>query len=215
MNFEAAREAMISQQIRCWDVNEPDVLDCFKRVPREDYVPEQYLGVAFADVAIPIGAGQTMLKPAVEGRMLQALDCDAGSRALVIGTGTGYLTACVAHLCDHVTSIDINGDFVGSAYERLRAARISNVDVQEADYYGFNVSHGFDRILVTASLPAFDDRLAEWLKPGGLAIAPIGEAPAMSVERIERGDETYSRTALFETVIPQMLNAPEPNEFRF
>ena len=97
----------------------------------------------------------------------------------------------------------------------MRGARINNVDLQEADFYDFSVSHGFDRILITASLPAFDDRLAEWLKPGGLTIAPVGEAPAMSVERIERSDEHYTRTALFETVVPRLINAPNPDEFRF
>jgi protein-L-isoaspartate(D-aspartate) O-methyltransferase len=215
MNYEAAREAMISQQIRCWDVNDERVLDCFKRVPREDYVPDAYLGVAFADVAIPIGHGQSMLKPIVEGRLLQSLNAELNHRVLVVGTGTGYLTACVARLCDHVTSIELKGELLEGAHERLRNARIHNVDLQEIDYYDFSGQSGFDRILLTAALPGFDERLVNWLKPDGLTIATIGKSPAMSVERITRTDEHYRRERLFETVIPSMLNAPEAAAFSF
>lgn len=215
MNVESARQAMIFNQIRNWDVTDPNVLNCFARVPREDFVPEQYLKVAFADVAIPIGHAQHMLKPIVEGRFLQALNLQQDQRVLVIGTGTGYLTACVARLADHVTSIEIVAEFSQAAHERLRSARVHNVDLQHIDYNELRPGHGYDRILATGSLPEFDARLADWLRPDGQAIVAFGNAPAMTVERITRNAEHYTRTKLFETVIDPLVNAPGEASFSF
>ena len=215
MNVESARQSMISRQIRCWDVTDEKILNCFAHIPREDFVPEQYLGVAFADVAIPIGHDQYMLKPVIEGRMLQALNLKQDSRVLVIGTGTGYLTTCVARLADHVTSIEIVAELLQEAHERLRAARVHNVDLQQIDYNDLKPGQGYDRILVTGSLPVFDARLAEWLRPDGQAIVAIGTAPAMTMERIHRDADHYVREKLFETVIPSLVNAPQAETFSF
>jgi protein-L-isoaspartate(D-aspartate) O-methyltransferase len=215
MNVESARQAMISQQIRSWDVTDENILNCFSRIQREDFVPEQYLNVAFADVEIPIGHEQHMLKPIIEGRLLQALDLQQDQRVLVIGTGTGYLTACVARLADHVTSIDIVAEFVQAAHERLRTARAQNVDLQHMDYNELQPGHGYDRILATGSLPLFDPRLVDWLRPDGQAIATIGTAPAMTVERISRDADHYTREKLFETVIAPLNNTLSKENFSF
>ena len=110
---EQARFNMIEQQIRTWEVLDPAVLELFHRIPREDFVPAQYLGLAFADLEIPIGHGQTMLSPKVEGRILQALEIRKSDKVLEIGTGSGYLTALLATLAGKVYSIEMNAEQSG------------------------------------------------------------------------------------------------------
>ncbi len=215
MNLEPARQQMISQQIRTWDVSDESVLQCLARVPREHFVPDEFMTLAFADIAIPLEMGQQMLKPVVEGRLLQALNLRPDHRVLLIGTGSGFMTACVARLADHVTAVEIFPELHNRARESLTDARVHNVDLQQMDFNDLKPGHAFDRILVTGSMPCFDARLAEWLQPDGESIVIIGSAPAMSVERVRRSEEHYTREKLFETVVPSLLNVPEAEAFSF
>jgi protein-L-isoaspartate(D-aspartate) O-methyltransferase len=215
MNIEQARQHMISQQVRSWDVTDPRTLDCLAHVQREHYVPDEFTALAFFDTAISLGHGQHMLKPVVEGRMLQSLNPEPDNRVLVIGTGSGFITACVAHLSDHVTSVEIIPELHQRAGERLTDAKVHNVDTQLLDFNELQPTRGFDRILVTGSMPTLDPRLADWLNPNGVCIAIIGDAPAMSVERIQRIDEQYTRERLFETVVTPLKNVTSDDTFEF
>ena len=215
MNLEPARQSMISQQVRTWDVSDQSVLKCLARVPREHFVPDEFVTLAFADTAIPLGHGQQMLKPVVEGRLLQALNLSPDNRVLVIGTGSGFMTACVARLADHVTAVEIFPELHNRARDRLTDARVHNVDLQQIDFNDLRPGHNFDRILVTGSMPGFDVRLAEWLQPDGQCVMIIGSAPAMSVERVRRNEDHYTREKLFETVVPPLLNVPAADPFSF
>ena len=217
MNLELARQHMITQQIRSWDVTDPEILNCLARVPREHFVPEEFVTLAFADTSIPLGHGQTMLKPVVEGRLLQALNLQPNNRVLVVGTGSGYLTACIARLATHVTSLEIVPELHHKAHEHLRDARVTNVDLQAIDFQDFQPTQSFDRIFVTGSMPEFDARFAEWLTTDqdNACLMIVGLAPAMSVERINRNENHYTREKLFETVVPPLQNLPATDAFRF
>jgi protein-L-isoaspartate(D-aspartate) O-methyltransferase len=215
MHFETARHQMIDHQIRPWDVSDNRVLAALAKVPRERFVPEQYRKLAFADTSIPLPCGQSMLKPVLEGRLLQNLDVQPDHRVLVIGTGSGFLTACVAQLAEQVTSIDIHGELVERAGQTLAEEQVHNVDLHTADFNTYSPDAVFDRVLLAASMPEFEPRLAEWLKPDGKLIAIVGEAPNMEVELVERNDEHYTRQQLFETVVQPLEGLPIHEEFQF
>jgi protein-L-isoaspartate(D-aspartate) O-methyltransferase len=215
MQLETARQQMIYHQIRPWDVSDNRVLETLANVPRERFVPEQFRELAFADTAIPLPCGQTMLKPVVEGRMLQNLNVRQDDKVLVIGTGSGFLTACAARLGGQVISIDIHRELVEIAAAKIAAEQIHNVELQTEDYNNFHASSQFDRILVAGSMPIFDARLPEWLQPGGKLVMITGEAPAMEVELITRDENSYLRENIFETVVPSLENVITPEEFKF
>jgi protein-L-isoaspartate(D-aspartate) O-methyltransferase len=215
MHLETARHQMIYHQIRPWDVSDPRVLAALADVPRERFVPEQYRELAFADTAIPLPCGQSMLKPVVEGRLLQNLDVQADNRVLIIGIGSGFLTACVARLAEHVTSIDIHAELVEQAGQTLSEEQVRNVDLHTADFSNYQPETVFDRILVTGSMPQLDPRLPEWLKDSGKLIAITGEAPNMEVELITRNGEQYQRKQLFETVVQTLQGLPADKKFSF
>lgn len=217
MNFEQARYNMIEQQIRTWEVLDPRVLDVFNRVHREDFVPTKYRKLAFADVNIPLGRGEVMMTPVVEGRMLQALDLEPGERVLEVGTGSGFITACLAALGGRVTSVDIHEDFLDSAHNRLDSLTYENIQLQHADVMGdWQPEQTFDVIAVTGSLPQPQDRFRFWLNPGGRLFVIVGESPAMDARLVTRVDEgQWSRESLFETDLPPLINATRPEIFEF
>jgi len=221
LDTEFARKNMVLQQIRCWDVSSPSILNTLKNVPREFFVPEQYANLAFADVMLPLGKDETgyehrMLKPQLEGRLLQELKIKPTDRALIIGTGSGYLAACLAQLARHVTSIDISAHQISLATQNLEELGITNVDLRVEDIFDRPATAEFDVIAVTGSLPVYDARIETWLKPGGRAFVVVGTAPAMEACRIERSaNDEIAYRSLFETVIPPLKNAPQPASTEF
>jgi len=215
MQIETARQQMIYHQVRPWDVSDSRVLDALARVRRENFVPDDFRALAFADAEIPLPCGQSMLKPVIEGRLLQGLDAREDHRALVVGTGSGFTSACVAQLAEQVVSIDIHRELIAHAAQRLADEHIHNVELQEADFVSFKPTGLFDRILITGSMPFFDERLPEWLKPGGKLVMIAGEAPAMDALLVTRTEDTYTRTKLFETVVQRLEHVPGPAGFTF
>jgi protein-L-isoaspartate(D-aspartate) O-methyltransferase len=214
--LEAARRQMIEQQVRSWDVLEARVLDALAAVPREHFVPAAYRGVAFADAAIPIGHGQCMLKPAVEGRILQALAPVRGERVLEIGTGTGFFAACLAELAGGAESIEIHADLAAGARQALDALGLSRVTVTNADAFAHAFGGGHDVIAVTGSLPADDPRFERALAVGGRLFIVIGSPPVMEARLVTRtAENAWLRKPLFETVIEPLMHAAPAPRFRF
>jgi protein-L-isoaspartate(D-aspartate) O-methyltransferase len=214
--LEAARRQMIEQQVRAWDVLEARVLDALAAVPREHFVPEAYRGVAFADVAIPIGHGQCMLKPAVEGRILQALAPARGERVLEIGTGTGFFAACLAELAGGAESIEIHADLAAGARQSLAALGQSRVTVSVADAFAHDFGSGYDVIAVTGSLPVDDPLFERALAIGGRLFVVIGSPPVMAARLVTRtAENAWLREPGFETVIEPLVNAAAAPRFRF
>jgi protein-L-isoaspartate(D-aspartate) O-methyltransferase len=219
-SVERARFNMIQQQVRPWNVLDDRVLEAMTTVPRERFVPDAYRSLAFADIEIPIGAdGQTMLAPKVVGRLLQALAIQEGERVLEIGTGTGYVSACLADLGARVVSLEIDAKLAARARTVLDALQTRTVDVRVGDAMAGPVEDGpFDAIAVTGSLPEEGAlaALQEQLNVGGRLFAIIGEAPVMEAVLVTRvAEKGYVRKGLFETCAPALVNVPEPAPFVF
>ena len=214
MNFETARAQCLSQQVRAWEVLDDRVLGVFAATPRELFVPESERELAFADTEIPLGHGQLMMAPKVEGRLLQALQIEPADEVLEIGTGSGYLTACLARLARRVTSIDVFSDFVASAGARVRAQGIRNVDLSTADGLTLPPTRQFDAIAVTGSVPTLTEHFTSMLKPYGRLFIVVGRAPVMEACLITQHPRGHlTRQDLFETVLPPLLNAEQPEPF--
>lgn len=216
MNIETARQKMIEQQVRAWDVFDPDVLKAMAMVPREQFVPDGYQSLAFADTEIPIGHGQLMMTPTVEGRALQSLDLDGDERVLEIGTGTGYLTACLARLAAHVTSIDIHEDFIKRAGQNLADATIENIELLQQDAMQSLPEGEFDAIVVAGSIQTFETRFVDALSDGGRLFVVVGEPPVMDARIVQRsGENDWISESLFETRLAPLVNGSLPPQFYF
>ena len=217
MNLELARFNMVEQQIRTWEVLDQQVLDLLHRVRREDYVPQQYRALAFADMEIPLGHGETMLAPKMEARILQELALKPGDKILEVGTGSGYMTALLACLGSHVCSVEINAEFTQSARVKLTAHGIANVTLEAGDAArGWSRNGPYDVIALTGSVPVLPDAFLKDLLPGGRLIAVVGEPPVMEARLITCvAHGAYNTTRLFETCIAPLKNAILAEKFVF
>jgi protein-L-isoaspartate(D-aspartate) O-methyltransferase len=214
MNLEAARTQMLGQQLRAWEVLDERVLAAVQETPREDFVPNAFRDWAFADIEIPLGHGQLMLAPKVEGRVLQALKVEPIDDVLIVGTGSGFLTACLGRLAKHVTSIDIFPDFVAAAKPKIAAQGLRTVDVQVADALALTDESRFDAVAITGSVPELPPHFARMLKPEGRLFVVVGREPAMEARIItmQPSGEPASES-LFETVLVPLVNASRPEPF--
>jgi protein-L-isoaspartate(D-aspartate) O-methyltransferase len=215
MNFDQARFAMIEQQVRPWDVLDPRVLEAMSTVRREDFVPAAHRNLAFADLPLPLAHGETMMKPVLEGRLLQALALEPGEEVLEIGTGAGYVTACLAQLARAVTSIDIHEDFIAAARTRLDAAGIGNVRLECADALSWQPNRQFDAIAVTGAVASIPEAFAAWLRPGGRMFIVRGASPVQEAVRATRRGDALHLESLFETDIPYLQGAAPAPAFTF
>lgn len=215
VNLEQARFNMIEQQIRPWEVLDQTVLDTIAAVPREAFVPEKYRNLAFSDLNVPLPHGECMMSPKLEARMLQALAVQPAESVLEIGTGSGYVTALLASLARHVFSVDIHNDFLDSAAQKLRAHHLVNVQLEEGDAAQGWPSHApYDVIAVTGSLPMLPEYFQQSLKIGGRLFVIVGDSPVMEAMLITRlSDSEFQREGLFETDLPPLRNALQPNRF--
>ncbi len=207
---------MIDQQVRAWTVLDPTVLDVLSALPREDFVPGAYQSMAFADTEIPLGHGEFMMTPTVEGRVLQALELCKDDNVLEIGTGSGFLTACLAKLAGTVTSIDIYDDFVRDAARKLAGAGIENVELRTMDATRELPGDRFDAIAVTGSIETFDPRFVDALRPGGRLFVVVGSPPIMDARLVRRtGDTDWKSESLFETRVGPLVHGTLPPQFVF
>ena len=217
MNFEKARFNMVEQQIRPWEVLDQDVLDLLMTVKREEFVPAAYRELAFADVEIPIGCGQVMLKPVIEGKVLQALRLGKADSVLEVGTGSGYFAALLAARTEWVRTIELEPELVKLAGANLARNGVENVVVVQGDgIAGWAERAPYDVIVVSGGLPFVPQALLEQLKVGGRLFAFVGEAPVMKARLITCEAEGRFRTEdVFETVVPMLKNAPQREAFSF
>lgn len=216
-DIEQARFNMIEQQIRTWEVLDTRVLELLKEVPREDFVAEQYKGLAFADLEIPIGYGQTMMAPKMEARIVQALQLKASDRVLEIGTGSGYLTALLAKMAGHVYSVESVAELSETARARLAAHGIRNATLEVGNAaQGWTAHAPYDVIVYTGSLPVAPERVRNSLAMDGRMFVVVGEAPVMQATMIRRiSADGFRSEVLFETCVPALSSAPQPERFQF
>jgi protein-L-isoaspartate(D-aspartate) O-methyltransferase len=212
-----ARFNMIEQQIRTWEVLDPKVLATLNSITRENFVPDAYRGLAFADIEIPLAHEQQMLSPKVEGRFLQALQLQATDKVLLIGAGSGYLAALMAQHAAQVTALEIFPDLCELASQNLSKQGIQNVQVIEADgHSGLESNAPFDAIVFTASSPVEAEGVRRQLSIGGRMLIVLGKAPVMQATLIQRlAEHSYKQDVLFETSLTEMQNAPQAQAFSF
>jgi len=213
MNVEHARHAMIEQQVRPWDIVDLQVLAAMSAVPRENFVPAAYRDLAFADTELPIGHGETMFKPVLEGRMLQGLKLQPNDEVLEIGTGTGFITACLASLCRSLVTVHLHSDFIANAKNRLAALDLNNVRYEQADALAFNPDQQFDAIAVTGAVTDVPQVFLDWLRPGGRLFIIHGQSPAQEAVCLTRSTQGFDTESLFETDIPYLVGAQPVDRF--
>lgn len=225
MSVNLAREQMIEQQVRAWEVLDARVLALLRNVPRERFVPDSQRFLAFADVEVPLPNGQHMLRPNIAGRLLQALELSGTERVLEIGAGTGFITACLAAASAHVKSLEVFADLADLARANLAAVGATNAEVitidamqagvqleQSAD----NSAARYQAIAVTGSLPVYDERFQRQLEIGGRLFVIVGDAPVMEARLVRRvAEDAWVTESLFETVVDPLVNARRPPGFAF
>lgn len=211
-----AREQMIEQQVRAWHTLDEAVLELLRAVPREHFVPVEQRFRAFADAEVPLPHGQKMLRPSVVGRLLQALALQSSDRALEVGAGSGFVTACLARRCRHVRSVEIFPALADLARANLTSLGIRNVEVASADAREIDSMERYHVIAVTASLPIYDARYQEMLEIGGRLFVVVGHAPVMEARLVRRvAADQWTQESLFETVVDPLIHARRPEEFAF
>ena len=217
MNIEQARLNMVENQVRPWEVLDGRVLDVIARVRREHFVAPEHRQLAFADLCLPLGHGEVMMKPVVEGRVLQALELLPTDRVLEIGTGSGFLTACLATLSAQVISVDIHADFTAAAAQRLQDTGVSNATLVTGE--AVNAWHPdglFDALVVTGAVFDIPPRWLTWLKPGARALVVRGQSPVQHATLLtHEGAGRYREEILFETDLPYLTHAEPPQRFVF
>jgi protein-L-isoaspartate(D-aspartate) O-methyltransferase len=217
MDLEQARYNMIESQIRTWEVLDQRVLDTLSAVKREEYVPDKYRPLAFVDMEIPLGHGQVMLAPKLEARMLQELTLKGSDRVLEVGTGSGYMTALLAALAEHVYSVEWHADLSEAARARLAEHRVHNVTLEIGDAgRGWSRQAPYDAIVLSGSVPLLAKGFQAALKPHGRLLAVVGTPPVMTARLVTSVSEgVYNDVGLFETCIAPLRNVPQPERFVF
>ena len=217
MNFEQARFNMVEQQIRPWEVLDSRVLSLLENIHREDFVPVRYRKLAFADLAIPLDCGQVMMRPKIEARMLQALELGDDETVLEIGTGSGFITACLAALAKRVVSVEIFPELHREAVLKLKDKAIDNVELFTGDVMkGWQPEQAHDVVVVTGSVPAVPEQFLGWVNPGGRLFVVTGDSPAMEARLLTRLDATeWTEESLLETDLPRLINSEPAPEFEF
>ena len=217
MNIEQARFNMVEQQIRTWEVLDQEVLDLLYLVKREDFVPAAYRALAFSDLEIPIGHGESMWQPKLEARVLQELAVRKTNKVLEIGTGSGYFTALLARCALHVHSVEIRPELKTLGDENLRRAGIANITLESGDGARGWAKHApYDVIVLTGSTPVLPPQFLQQLRIGGRLVAVVGDLPMMEARLITCTSEgAHNSIDLFETCVAPLQKALQGERFTF
>lgn len=217
MNLEKARFNMVEQQIRPWQVLDPNVLNVLSHVPRELFVPAAYQAMAYTDTGIPLGHGQEMVPPRVDARLMHDLQLTGTEKVLEIGTGSGYLAALLAARAERVISLEVNPELANTARSNLQRAGVTNVDVRVANGSEGAASDGpFDAIVLGGSVAEVPQALLNQLKVTGRLIAIVGQDPVMNATLFTRtGEAIWETHALWDTQAPRLQGFAEPSRFHF
>lgn len=217
MDIEQARFNMVESQIRTWEVLDQEVLDLLFAIKRERFVPEKWRALAFADMEIPLGQGQTMWPPKLEARCLQEIAVQKNETVLEVGTGSGYFCALLTARAQHVYSVEIFPELAKQAAQTLKIEGVTNVTLESGDASrGWNKHAPYDVIVLTGSVPLLLEVYQQALKPGGRLFAIVGDPPVMAAKLITCvAPGAFSSVDLFETCVAPLVNAPQPERFIF
>ncbi len=216
IDYAQARELMVEQQVRPWDVLDLRVLDVISTLPREAFIPEIHQALAYADLELPLGHGQKTMKPVIEGRTLQALALQPGEDVLEIGTGSGYLSACLGALAREVVSLEINPELAQGARANLdRAGLGSNIRIETADALHYTSQRRFDAVCITGAVTSIPSHFIQWLRPGGRLFVVHGHSPVMEAVLVHQDVNGPRIESLFETDLPYLVGAAPSPQFVF
>ena len=215
IDYAKARELMVEQQVRPWDVLDPRVLEVLAALPREAFVPAEHRNLAYADLALPLGHGEFTMKPVLEGRSLHSLELDPSDDVLEIGTGSGYLTACLGRLAREVTSLEIHADLADAARARLAEQSVDNAQVVLADAYAWRTDRRYSAICVTGAVSEIPQHFFDWLQPDGRLFVVRGRSPAMEAVLVRNEVNARRIQSLFETDLPYLVGAAPAPVFEF
>ncbi|SFL29368.1 protein-L-isoaspartate O-methyltransferase family protein [Lysobacter sp. cf310] len=215
IDYAKARELMVEQQVRPWDVLDPRVLDVLATLPREAFVSAEHRNLAYADLSLPLGHGEFAMKPVLEGRTLHSLELDPTDDVLEIGTGSGYLTACLGRLAREVTSLEIHADLADAARARLSAQSVENAQVVLADAYAWRSERRYNAICVTGAVAEIPQHFFDWLQPDGRLFVVRGRSPAMEAVLVRNEVNARRIQSLFETDLPYLVGAAPAPVFEF
>lgn len=215
IDYAKARDLMVEQQVRPWNVLDARVLDVLATMPREPFVPSAHRNLAYTDTNLPLPQGEVMLKPVIQGRILQALLLQADEDVLEIGTGSGYLTACLSRMARDVVSIERHSELADMGRANLVAQGIANVEVIHADALEYRPARRFDTVCVTGAVDTIPLAFLEWLKPGGRMLVVRGRSPVMEAVLVHADVNGSRIESLFETDIPYLAGAAPVPAFEF
>ena len=219
MDMNQARFNMIEQQIRPWEVLDPQVLALLSTVRREDFVPLAHRALAFVDMEIPLGAApnQVMLAPRIQARLLQDLAVQPGDKALDVGTGSGFMAALLAQQAASVLSLEIDPGLAAQAQTNLKKAGVTRVTVRHADGSQGAAAEGpFDVIVLNGSVAEVPAALLQQLTLGGRLAAIVGQEPMMRATVITRNSESaWTTTEPWDGNAPRLSGFAEPSTFKF
>ncbi|KRA16138.1 MULTISPECIES: protein-L-isoaspartate O-methyltransferase [unclassified Lysobacter] len=215
IDYAKARELMVEQQVRPWDVLDPRVLDVLATLPREAFVSAEHRNLAYADLSLPLGHGEFAMKPVLEGRTLHSLELDPTDDVLEIGTGSGYLTACLGRLAREVTSLEIHADLADAARARLSEQSVENAQVVLADAYAWRSERRYNAICVTGAVAEIPQHFFDWLQPDGRLFVVRGRSPAMEAVLVRNEVNARRIQSLFETDLPYLVGAAPAPVFEF
>jgi len=216
-HLDQCRNNMVEQQVRPWDVLDDKVLNTIESIPRDQYVPAQYLNLAYADTAIPLNNSQNMMHPIIEGRLLQLLDIQPEDNILEIGTGSGYLTACLASMACHVDSVEIDETLANKAAQTLLEQGVFNISLSCADGLDLpEINKKYNAIVLTGAINEIPQAFKNALTINGKMFVVDGAEPAMTAHIITRAAENeWSDECIFETVLKPLVHGEQKPEFKF
>lgn len=216
-NAEQARYHMIEQQVRPWQVLDAQVLELLSTLKREDFVQPEQKALAFADYELSTVAGQTMLTPRVQARLVQDAAAKPTDKVLLIGAGTGFMAAMLARMAQRVIGLEINAELADMARANLQTAGIHNVEVRQADgAAGLAGDAPFDVIVLGGSVAEVPAALLNQLKVGGRLVGIVGNEPIMHGLTITRTSDTnFTTTENWDDNAPRLQHFPQPNTFKF
>ena len=217
MDIKKARKNVIEQQIRPWGGLNVRANQALSDIPRENFVPEEYLSLVFADIEVPLIGGAKMFSPKIEGRILDSLDIQGHETVLEIGTGSGYFTSVLAKLSQLVVTIELNEQLSESAQNKAKKLNLNNINFINDDALAYNFDNEqYDTIVIGCALPNKNENFFRLLKPGGRLFMVLGAVNQMQATIVRRtGENEWKSKSLFETHLDYMIGTEPSVKFAF
>jgi len=217
MDIKQARKNVIEHQIRPWGGLNVRANQALSDIPRDNFVPEEYLSLVFADIEVPLVDGAKMFSPKIEGRILDSLDIQGHETVLEIGTGSGYFTSVLAKLSQSVVTIELDEQLSESAQNKIKELKLNNITFINDDALAYNFDNEqYDTIVVGCALPNKNENFFRLLKPSGKLFMVVGAINQMQATLVQRTNENeWQSKSMFETHLDYMKGTEPSVKFAF